>query len=75
MAWEDEIGASWSGVGIGGGLVVMGTLASPSAYVYDASTGVRLKTLSLPSSTTAGSAKSSRAAGRIRRSRNPPKSP
>jgi outer membrane protein assembly factor BamB len=56
MAWEDEIGGSWSGVGIGGGLVAMGTLASPSLYVYDTVTGLRLKTLGLPSITTSGPA-------------------
>ena len=54
MAWEDEIGVSWSGVGIGGGLVAMGTLTAPSTYVYDMVTGVRLKTLTLPSTTTSG---------------------
>jgi outer membrane protein assembly factor BamB len=54
MAWEDEIGLSWSSVGIGGGLVLTGTLVSPSLYVYDAATGVRLKTLALPATTTSG---------------------
>jgi outer membrane protein assembly factor BamB len=53
-AWEDEIGVSWSGVGIGGGLVAMGTLVSPSVYVYDTATGVRVKTLAIPAATTAG---------------------
>ena len=56
IAWEDEIGASWSSVGIGGGLVAMGTLSAPSLFVYDTATGVRLKTLALPASTTSGAA-------------------
>ena len=56
MAWEDEIGLSWSGVGIGGGLVATGTLAGSNVYVYDATTGVRLKTLALPGQVTAGPA-------------------
>jgi polyvinyl alcohol dehydrogenase (cytochrome) len=53
-AWEDEIGGSFSGVGIGGGLVAMGTLSAANVYVYDATTGVRLKTLPIPSMTSAG---------------------
>ena len=52
--WQDEIGLSWSGVGIGGGLVAMGTLSGSNVYVYDAATGVRLKTLTLPDTVTAG---------------------
>jgi polyvinyl alcohol dehydrogenase (cytochrome) len=54
MAWEDEIGTSFSGVGIANGLVAMGTLAASNLYVYDAATGVRLKTLTLPNVTSAG---------------------
>ena len=54
MAWEDEIGQSWGSVGLGGGLVAMGTLSGPSVFVYDAATGVRLKTLTLPTTVTAG---------------------
>ena len=53
-AWEDEIGTSFSGVGIANGLVAMGTLAASNLYVYDATTGVRLKTLALPTTTSAG---------------------
>ncbi len=53
-AWEDEIGRSWSNVGLGGGLVLAGTLAASEVYVYDAVTGVRLATLDLPAITTAG---------------------
>ena len=56
MAWEDEIGPSWSGVGLANGLVMMGALAASNLYVYDGATGVRLKTLTLPSSTTSGPA-------------------
>jgi polyvinyl alcohol dehydrogenase (cytochrome) len=52
--WEDDIGTSWSGVGIANGLVVMGTNATANLYVYDATTGVRLKTLALPATTAAG---------------------
>jgi outer membrane protein assembly factor BamB len=52
--WEDEIGTSFSGVGIANGLVAMGTLAASSLYVYDAATGVRLKTLALPSTSSVG---------------------
>lgn len=53
-AWEDEIGPSFGAVGIGGGLVAMGTLTSSSVYVYDTTTGARLKTLSIPSTTSSG---------------------
>jgi outer membrane protein assembly factor BamB len=53
-AWEDEIGLSWSNVGIGGGLLLTGTLAASSVYVYDAATGVRLATLGLPATSVAG---------------------
>lgn len=51
--WEDEIGQVFAGVGLGGGLVAMPHGAS-GAYVYDAATGVRLKTLALPATGTAG---------------------
>ena len=53
-AWEDEIGPSWGSVGIGGGLVVAGSLAGTDVYVYDATTGTRLKTFTLPGSVAAG---------------------
>jgi outer membrane protein assembly factor BamB len=52
--WQDEIGASWGSVGIGGGLVAMGTLAANVVYVYDAATGTRLTTLSLPGTVSSG---------------------
>jgi polyvinyl alcohol dehydrogenase (cytochrome) len=54
--WEDEIGTSWGSVGIGGGFVVMGTLSASAAYVYDATTGVRLATLTMPATVTGGPA-------------------
>jgi polyvinyl alcohol dehydrogenase (cytochrome) len=54
MLWEDEIGVSFSGVGIANGLVAMGTLAASNVYVYDAATGVRLTTLAIPATTSAG---------------------
>ncbi len=53
-AWEDEIGTSFGGVGIANGLVAMGTLVASNVYVYDATTGVRLTTLTIPSSTSSG---------------------
>jgi outer membrane protein assembly factor BamB len=53
-AWEDEIGVSFGAVGIGGGLVAMGTLSAANVYVYDATTGVRLKTLPIPTTTSSG---------------------
>ena len=55
-AWEDEIGLSWGSVGLGGGLLVTGTLSAPVAYVYDATTGVRLATLNTGSTVTGGPA-------------------
>jgi hypothetical protein len=52
--WQDEIGASWGSIGAGGGLVVVGTLASDVVYVYDATTGARLATLTMPDTVTSG---------------------
>src|SRR5262249_44650320 len=53
-AWEDEIGSSWGSVGLGGGLLATGALGGTNLYVYDAATGVRLKTLTLPGTVAAG---------------------
>ena len=55
-AWEDEIGLSWSNVGLGGGLVLAGTRAANDLYVYDAATGSRLATLALPAFVVSGPA-------------------
>src|SRR5262249_6142745 len=55
-AWQDEIGTSWSNVGIGGGLVVVGTLAASEIYVYDAASGMRLKTIAMPANVVSGPA-------------------
>ena len=52
--WQDEIGASWGSIGAGGGLVVVGTNASAVLYVYDATTGTRLATLTMPATVTSG---------------------
>ena len=54
--WQDEIGASWGSIGAGGGLVVVGTLAADVLYVYDATTGTRLATLTMPDTVTSGAA-------------------
>jgi outer membrane protein assembly factor BamB len=46
--WSDEIGRSWSSVSVANGVLYAGTQASPVLYSYDAKTGVRLGTYTLP---------------------------
>jgi polyvinyl alcohol dehydrogenase (cytochrome) len=46
--WSDDIGRSWSSAAVGGGVLYVGTQASPVLYSYDAKTGVRLGTYPLP---------------------------
>jgi outer membrane protein assembly factor BamB len=53
MAWEDEIGPVFAGVGLASDLVAMPSNSS-GVHVYDALGGVRLVTLPLPSDATAG---------------------
>jgi polyvinyl alcohol dehydrogenase (cytochrome) len=50
--WSDEIGRSWSSPAVSGGVVYVGTQASPVLYSYDAKTGVRLGTYPLPQTST-----------------------
>jgi polyvinyl alcohol dehydrogenase (cytochrome) len=54
--WEDEIGRSWGSVGLGGGLLFVGTQSAPELYVYDAGTGSRLRTFATPANVTSGAA-------------------
>jgi outer membrane protein assembly factor BamB len=53
-AWEDEIGTSWGSIALAGGLVFVGTNGAAEYYVYDAATGVRLKTITMPANVTSG---------------------
>ena len=51
---EDDIGISWGSVALANGLVFAGTQASTSFYVYDATTGTRLKTFPMPANVSSG---------------------
>jgi polyvinyl alcohol dehydrogenase (cytochrome) len=53
-AWEDEIGVSWGSVGIGNGLVAVGTLVANEVYLYDVASGVRKRTLVTPETVAGG---------------------
>ena len=46
--WTDDIGGSWSGIGLAGGVVYAGTRVASEFYAYDAATGMRLATFPLP---------------------------
>ncbi|HWP67261.1 MAG TPA: PQQ-binding-like beta-propeller repeat protein [Candidatus Limnocylindria bacterium] len=50
--WTDEIGPSWSHVGLANGVLYAATEAAPEFYAYDAQTGTRLATFTLPEGTT-----------------------
>jgi outer membrane protein assembly factor BamB len=50
--WSDEIGPSWSHVGIANGVVFASTQQAAEFYAYDAATGSRLATFALPEGTT-----------------------
>ena len=50
--WEDEIGTSWSHVGLANGVLYVSTRQAPAFYAYDATTGTRLATFDLPEGTT-----------------------
>lgn len=52
--WADEIGHSWGHVGLAGGLLFTGTEDAEEFYVYDATTGTRLKTFPMPATVTSG---------------------
>jgi hypothetical protein len=52
--WSDEIGHSWGHVGLAGGLLFTGTEDAEEFYVYDAATGMRLKTFPMPATVTSG---------------------
>jgi len=47
--WSDDIGISWGSIALAGGLVFAGTQETTDFFVYDATTGTRLKTFGLPS--------------------------
>jgi len=53
-AWSDDIGDSWGSIAIAGGLLFTGTQDTTDFYVYDAATGTRLKTFSMPSNVNSG---------------------
>jgi outer membrane protein assembly factor BamB len=46
--WSDDIGRSWGSTAVSGGVVYVGTQASPVLYSYDAKSGVRLGSYPLP---------------------------
>jgi outer membrane protein assembly factor BamB len=50
--WSDEIGKSWSHVGIANGVLYASTNAAAEFYAYDAITGDRLAVFALPEGTT-----------------------
>ena len=50
--WSDEIGKSWSHVGIANGVLYASTNEAAEFYAYDATTGARLATFALPEGTT-----------------------
>jgi outer membrane protein assembly factor BamB len=50
--WSDEIGKSWSHVGIANGVVYASTNGAAEFYAYDTNTGQRLATFQLPEDTT-----------------------
>ncbi len=52
--WSAQIGPSWSPVAVANGLLFVGTNAAPEFYVYDAETGVRLKTIPMPATVYSG---------------------
>jgi outer membrane protein assembly factor BamB len=60
--WEDEIGRSWSHVAVENGVLYAGTQAKDPVtaeswlYAYDAASGTRLATFTLPTSSTARAA-------------------
>ena len=53
-AWEDEIGPSWGSMAYGGGLLFLGTQNTLEYYAYDATTGTRLKTFTMPDTVSSG---------------------
>jgi outer membrane protein assembly factor BamB len=53
VAWTDDIGISWSSVGAANGTVYTGTQASRTLYAYNADTGARLNSFSLPANSAA----------------------
>jgi len=54
VVWEDDIGPSWGDVAVAGGVLYTGTQASTEFYAYDAASGTRLRTWTLPSNVTGG---------------------
>jgi outer membrane protein assembly factor BamB len=55
-AWSDQIGLSWGATTVANGVVYMGTNAAQAFYAYDAASGVRIHTLSVPGTVTGGAA-------------------
>jgi polyvinyl alcohol dehydrogenase (cytochrome) len=50
--WTDEIGVSWSHVGVANGVLYASTEDAAEFYAYDAENGTRLATFALPEGTT-----------------------
>jgi outer membrane protein assembly factor BamB len=55
VVWEDDIGPSWGGIALAGGVVYAGTQASDEFFAYDAATGARLRSFAM-STNVAGAA-------------------
>jgi outer membrane protein assembly factor BamB len=57
VLWHDQIRPSWGSMAVANGLLFVGNNATPTDpaeyYVYDATTGARLKTFAVPANTSA----------------------
>jgi outer membrane protein assembly factor BamB len=54
--WSAQIGKSWAAVTYANGLLFVGTTVAAEYYVYDAASGTRLNTVTIPSPTSSGAA-------------------
>lgn len=54
VVWADDIGRSWGDIALAGGVVYAGTQVAPEFYAYDAATGTRLRTFTMPTNVTGG---------------------
>ncbi|MEW6269025.1 MAG: PQQ-binding-like beta-propeller repeat protein [Thermodesulfobacteriota bacterium] len=52
--WDEPIGAGWGSIALGGGVSVVGTLASATLYVHDAATGTELRAIPMPAAVASG---------------------
>jgi len=53
-AWQDDIGKSWGSIAVANGVVFTGTNVVAEYYAYDAATGARLKTFTVPTTISSG---------------------